>query len=129
MHLALAHRSAVCLYIHRAIPAANLLANPQVNLHVETIVSNLSVIGYGNSLLKGTSWPTFIAGAEATSDRHVAWVLWRLDMVWKVLPWGYLNTTTELLNRIWRNRKMRPESDGSSWLQELRGQGNDWIVV
>jgi hypothetical protein len=132
VHLAIAHRSAVCLYIHSAIPYAQLLTRAAVDAHVETIISHISLIAPGNNLLKGTSWPTFIAGAEATSGKQVAWVQQQLRLVWEVLPWGYLNTTAEILKGIWKTKKLRSgllaEGKGS-WLQHVRVLGNHWIVV
>jgi hypothetical protein len=131
VYLAIAYKSAVSLYIHSAIPSASLLSQTDIEAHVQNIISNISFIASGNKLLKGTSWPIFIAGAEATTSEQVSWVLDRLRMVWEVLPWGYLNTTTEILKSIWKTRlnQRSATNNTGTWLQHVRVLGNHWIVV
>ena len=128
VHVGLAHKSAVCLYIHRAVPFANLLDEDSVETHVHKITHNLSFILPGDRLLKGTSWPTFIAGAESKDPEQQAWVVERLYILWEALPWGYVHTAIEMLQTIWRMKDPNGPS-ATSWLQKFKALGNDWIVV
>ncbi|EFR03821.1 acriflavine sensitivity control protein acr-2 [Nannizzia gypsea CBS 118893] len=87
-HVASAHKSAVCLYIHQAVPSANLMDECSRKAMVEDIIGHLSFILPGNLLLKGTSWPTFIAGAESRDPAQRAWIVARLNDLWEILPWA-----------------------------------------
>lgn len=130
IHVVLAHKSAVCLYIHRAVPFAGLLDENGVETHVRTITHNLSFILPGNQLLKCTSWPTFIAGAESKDPEQQAWVVERLGVLWESLPWGYVHTAIEMLQTIWdMGDAHNPPATPVSWLQRFKALGNDWIVV
>ncbi|KAL1959932.1 hypothetical protein VTO42DRAFT_600 [Malbranchea cinnamomea] len=132
VHVALAHRSAVCLYINRAAPFAGLLDEQGVEEHVRTVTRNLSFIRPGDPLHKGTSWPMFIAGAESEDPEQQAWVVEALYMLWETLPWGYVQTAVEMLETIWRLKDSScntPAKKAGSWLQEFKALGNDWIVV
>ncbi|KAK2768720.1 hypothetical protein FQN54_000576 [Arachnomyces sp. PD_36] len=131
LHIALAHKSAVCLYINRAVPSAKLLNYYSIQALVQNIIDNLSSILPGDPLLKGTCWPTFMAGAESESPELQKWVVTRIYVLWEILPWGYLRNTLGILRMIW-GLKDNPDpltrgSDG--WLQKMKALGKEWIVV
>ncbi|GBF61890.1 acriflavine sensitivity control protein [Trichophyton mentagrophytes] len=128
VHVASAHKSAVCLYIHQAVPSANLMDDDNRKRIVEDIIGHLSFILPGNLLLKGTSWPTFIAGAESRDPAQRAWIVARLNDLWEMLPWGYVHTAIEMLKAVWAMEDTAAETTGG-WLKKLKGLGNDWIVV
>ncbi|KAM5445569.1 hypothetical protein MaudCBS49596_007389 [Microsporum audouinii] len=128
VHVASAHKLAVCLYIHQAVPSARLMDKHSSKATVEDIIGHLSFILPGNLLLKGTSWPTFIAGAETHDPTHRAWIVARLHALWEMLPWGYVHTAIEMLKTIWSMEDLATDTTGG-WLQKLKALGNDWIVV
>ncbi|KAM5461111.1 hypothetical protein MferCBS49748_007382 [Microsporum ferrugineum] len=128
VHVASAHKLAVCLYIHQAVPSARLMDKHSSKATVEDIIGHLSFILPGNLLLKGTSWPTFIAGAETHDPTHQAWIVARLHALWEMLPWGYVHTAIEMLKTIWSMEDLATDTTGG-WLQKLKALGNDWIVV
>ena len=131
VHVAKAHKAAVCLYIHRVVPSARLLNKSNIECLVHSIISNLSSIPPGEQLLKGTSWSAFIAGAESKDPEQQAWAVGQLYALWEILPWGYVRTAIELLRTIWDMKDTHnlsaDEDDG--WLQKLKALGNEWIVV
>lgn len=130
LHVASAHRSAICLYINRAVSSGALLDETGVKILVTDIIDHLSHIRPGNHLLKSTSWPTFIAGIEARDSKHQRWAVEHLSALWGMLPWGYIHTAMEMLAMTWRldleNRANRA-IDRENWPRLLFGK--DWIVV
>jgi hypothetical protein len=131
LHIALAHQSAVCLYINRAVPAAKLLDGNSIDSLVQNIIDNLSPILPGDPLLKGTCWPTFMAGAESKTPERQDWIVTRMYVLWEILPWGYLRNTLGILRTIW-GLKDNPGSatkEFDGWLQKLKAFGYEWIVV
>lgn len=131
VHVASAHKSAIRLYIHRAVPSARLLAAGDVEGLVCDIVHHLSLIDVDDNLIKGTSWPTFIAGAESVDPGRRAWAAERLLMLWRLMPWGYISTALETLQVIWGMNGLPDNSEGSpvGWLQKLKNLGIEYIVV
>lgn len=131
LHVASAHKSAICLYLHRAVPWRSLLDNEEIAHLTTDIIRHLSHIQPGNHLLKSTSWPAFIAGAETRDRRQRVWILEHLSALWEMLPWGYLHTEVEMLNTIWdaENRDGNSASQDRGWLHQLKCLGKDWIVV
>lgn len=131
LHIALAHKSAVCLYINRAVPSARLLDKDDIDILVQNIIDNLSSILPGDPLLKGTCWPTFMAGAESEGPERQDWIVTRMYVLWEILPWGYLRNTLGILRTIW-GLKDNPDpraKDADGWLQKLKAMGKEWIVV
>ncbi|KEF62003.1 uncharacterized protein A1O9_03575 [Exophiala aquamarina CBS 119918] len=130
LHVASAHRSAICLYINRAVASGALLDETGVQMLVADTIDHLSYIRPGNHLLKSTSWPTFIAGIEARDPKQQRWAVEHLSALWGMLPWGYIHTAVEMLAMTWGlnaadrvNKAVRRES----WPKLLFGK--DWIVV
>lgn len=131
VHVASAHKSAICLYIHRVVPSAHLLNAKAVEALVDDTIHHLSCIDRGDSLIKGTAWPTFVAGAESETSERRAWAAERLMMLWKLMLWGYLRTALETLQVVWGVNDIEPETPGSAvgWLQKLKKLGIEWMVV
>lgn len=130
LHVASAHRSAICLYINRVVSSGALLDETSVKTLVADIIDHLSLIRPGNHLLKSTSWPTFIAGIETKDRVQQQWAVEHLSALWGMLPWGYLHTAMEMLGMMWRSDKDHPGNrvtEGEGWPRLLSGK--DWIVV
>lgn len=130
LHVASAHRSAICLYINRAVSSGALLDESSVKTLVVDIIDHLSFIRPGNHLLKSTSWPTFIAGIETRDPKQQRWVVEHLSALWGMLPWGYIHTAMEMLAMMWRSDKEHGVNgmiDRKGWPNLLFGK--DWIVV
>lgn len=131
LHIAMAHKSAVCLYINRAVPIAKLLDERGIEILVQNIIDNLSPILPGNPLLKGTCWPTFMAGAESVAPERQSWIVSRIHVLWEILPWGYIRTTLDILREIWDLKSNpNPKAKGvDGWLQKMKALEKEWIVV
>ena len=132
-HVALAHRSAVCLYILQALPETRAIGPVTSEELVADILGHLGRVGEGDSHLKGTTWPTFVAGAEARDPATRAWLLGRLLAVWGVCPWGYIFTAVNMLKKMWEMQDARTagESDFGrvSGLRELWAMNLDCLVI
>ncbi|KAL1620348.1 hypothetical protein SLS54_006132 [Diplodia seriata] len=135
VHVASAHKSAICLYIHRAVqPTAHLLDAIQIEALVADVIHHLALIGRDDSLIKGTAWPTFVAGAESEEPERRAWVADRLVMLWRIMLWGYLPTALETLQALWSTDGVVCPVDGvrgakEGWLQKLKRLGIEWMIV
>ncbi|KAK5065400.1 hypothetical protein LTR84_001238 [Exophiala bonariae] len=130
LHVASAHRSAICLYINRVVSGGALLDGSSVKTLVADIIDHLSLIRPGNHLLKSTSWPTFIAGIETKDPKQQRWAVDHLSALWGMLPWGYLHTAMEMLGMMWQSDKEPPAQSVAGrdgWPRHLLGK--DWIVV
>lgn len=131
LHIAMAHKSAVCLYINRAVPIAKLLDERGIEILVQNIIDNLSPILPGDPLLKGTCWPTFMAGAECVIPERQSWIVSRMHVLWEILPWGYIRNALQILREIWGLKSNpNPMVQGvDGWLQEMKALEKEWIVV
>ncbi|KAK1751528.1 fungal-specific transcription factor domain-containing protein [Echria macrotheca] len=129
IELASAHRAAACLYI--------LLSSDQsvdkrddIDNMVLQILQHLEKIPGDHVLLKGTVWPTFMAGAQTDDPYWRAWCFERLRAVWTrnpwVCPWGYVLTATEMMERIWT---ARDKGEGTNWLRGLKDSKEDLLIV
>jgi len=130
LHVASAHRSAICLYINRAVAGGALLDRMAVKVLVTDIIEHLSYIRPGNHLLKSTSWPTFIAGIETKDQAQQRWAVEHLSALWGMLPWGYIHTALEMLAMTWRldtEARVNNLIGRENWPRLLFGK--DWIVV
>lgn len=126
--VAMAHRAAVCLYILQAVPSTRPHSPVSVPKLVKEILGHLASVGEGDPHFKATSWPTFIAGAEAKDEASREWVLGRLMKMWECCPWGYVFAAVEMLRRTW---KMRDEGsvDEVGWLQEFWAMDMWFLIV
>ncbi|KAE8383814.1 fungal-specific transcription factor domain-containing protein [Aspergillus bertholletiae] len=129
IHTALAHQRAVCIYIYRSI--AHPPGDMSPELLVTEIVYHLSFIDPKDPLSKATSWPTFIAGVETDNPVYRQWALDRLNRLWNVLPWGYVQTAVEVMQMAWTLRdRPAPDSMGAGgWVQQLKALGNHWLIA
>ncbi|KAM3506473.1 hypothetical protein MY10362_002339 [Beauveria mimosiformis] len=129
IHVASAHRSAVCLYIFQALPLARAVQVVDTQTLVDDILNHLSQIGKADPYFKASSWPTFIAGAESRDAEKRMWTLTRLMEIWEVCPWGYVFTAIEMLKATWQMQDIRPEDENVNWLQELKGSKFQSLIV
>lgn len=130
MHVASAHKAAVCIYIIEALrPAHEFEECPHNNLQrlVSDICYHVSFITIEDDLMKSTCWPTFVAGAATTDSERLDWLMGRLSELWDVMPWGYVRSAIELLRTIWEKHK-EPGAD-VNWVQEMRVLGVDWLIA
>lgn len=140
MHVASAHRAAVCIYLIRVLLSINPFATLTCNLEplVEEITAHLSFVRPNNPLFTATTWPAFIAGAEASDGYRQKWVASRLHELWTVEPWGLIRGALGVLERLWARRRSGEviDSEGNAqmaeadnWVNELRGKGVDWLII
>ncbi|KAG6027756.1 hypothetical protein E4U41_000844 [Claviceps citrina] len=128
IHIASAHRSAVCLYILQALPLVRALRPVDTLFLVGDIVGHLGQIDEDDPYFKATSWPIFMAGAETRDADKRAWAMSRMFTMWKICPWGYIFTAMEMLKATWH---MQDSGAGScvNWLQDLKDMGFDYLIV
>ncbi|ODA83152.1 hypothetical protein RJ55_01662 [Drechmeria coniospora] len=129
IHTGSAHRIAACLYILQAIP--NLRAIPGHDDLAKTLSDDLfrhlSSVPEEDVNFKATAWPTFIAGAEASTLDRRAWVMDRLQKLVVSCPWGFLYTAMDTLQIIWH---LDSQSDGArSWVQTLKDPNLNFLIV
>lgn len=159
--IAAAYRAAVCLYVLLSAPGlqekvSHLLQHIKQEEHTPslsfqttedlttTILHQLSLIPSSYPLFKYTTWPVFMAGVEAVTPERRSWVLWRLDAMWTLCPWGMMKSAMETLAEIWQLRDgisasemaidgVGGESTASrtenNWLVQLKSMGSDFLIV
>ncbi|KUJ21359.1 uncharacterized protein LY89DRAFT_577473 [Mollisia scopiformis] len=126
VHVASAHKAAVCIYICRVLRFLSPEAEAEDNLEpvVSDIITHLSFVTSDNELFKATSWPTFVAGAEARDLEQQAWAMTRLQQLRECLPctMGYVRSAMEILDSIWRKRDAAvcAGMHNIGWIQELK---------
>ncbi|EFY96137.2 Zn(2)-Cys(6) zinc finger domain protein [Metarhizium robertsii] len=129
IHAGSAHRLAACLYILQAIPSMS-----QMNDHGQVaealsrdIFKHLSSIPDNDPNFKATTWPTFIAGAEAGGRARREWVMDRLQRLVRSCPWGFIYTAMETLQVIW---DLDNKGQGTkSWVQTLKDPQMNFLMV
>ena len=128
IHIASAHRSAVCLYILQALPLIRAVRPVDTMFLVGDILGHLGQIDERDPYFKATSWPMFIAGAETRDGEKRAWTMSRMFAIWETCPWGYIFTAMEMLKATW---KMQDSGSGSgeNWLRDLKEMGFDCLIV
>lgn len=128
--VASAHRSAVCLYILRAIPSTRAHAPVTVDELVADIFGHLDLVDENDEHFKATSWPTVIAGAETEDRASRERVLKRLLKLWECCPWGYVFAAIEMLKKTWRMKDEEGIGIGDAgWLQELWARDMGFLIV
>ncbi|KAK4443280.1 fungal-specific transcription factor domain-containing protein [Podospora aff. communis PSN243] len=141
--IASAHRAAACLYILLVMPVAedDSLEGRGPDYHdledlEDDIFNHLSRVPMDHSLLKGTVWPTFMAGAQTDDPAKRKSCQERLGAVYTqhpehICPWGYVRTAIEMLDKIWKSKETEPSGlSRTNWLQRLRNdkEGRALIV-
>ncbi|KAM3515737.1 hypothetical protein MY11210_000715 [Beauveria gryllotalpidicola] len=127
IHAGSAHRLAACLYILQAVPAVGAAVGPEFSQSLSReIYEHLASIPDDDPNFKATTWPTFIVGAEATTDEQRQWVMDRLQRLVVNCPWGFLYTAMETLPVIWGLDK---EKDSRSWIQALKDPDMNFLLV
>lgn len=108
MHIASAHRAAVCIYISRILLSLNIQADFTINAGnlVSEAISHMSHIRSSDPLFTATTWPAFIAGAETNDSSTQVWVVHRFREIWEVEPWGSVRGALEVLRGIWAERDL-----------------------
>lgn len=128
IHIASAHRSAVCLYIVQALPLIRAVRPVDTMFLVEDILGHLGQIDERDPYFKATSWPMFIAGGETRDAEKRAWAMSRMFALWETCPWGYIFTAMEMLKATWQ---MQDSGSGSgvNWLRDLKDMGFYCLIV
>ncbi|KAL2807831.1 fungal-specific transcription factor domain-containing protein [Aspergillus granulosus] len=139
IHIALAHRAAVQIYIIRSVDGLPLDPSPYIGntteVLVSSIVTHLSHIGISDPMFKATCWPTFIAGAETDNPAYRQWAVGRLREFWSLIPWGYIRTAVEVMRTSWEVGDLNGDGDGDggmkrgrSWIQGLKALERGWLI-
>ncbi|KAG5940875.1 hypothetical protein E4U53_007534 [Claviceps sorghi] len=128
VHIASAHRSAVCLYILQALPLIRAVRPVDTMFLVGDILGHLEQIDERDPYFKATSWPMFIAGAETRDAEKRAWAMARMFSIWEICPWGYIFTAMEMLKATWQMQDSGTGS-GVNWLRDLKDMGFDCLIV
>jgi hypothetical protein len=133
LHMASAHRSAVCIYLARYIPYTSPLLDPAGGSAVvsltglaDDIVYHISHVGPGDILFKSISWPLFLAGAESEDVAQRAWIADTLDSFYHVMRWGYIQSAKRVLEAIWG---FKEEGVVSCWVTEVKKLGSELLVA
>lgn len=129
IHAGSAHRLAACLYILQAIPSLSNMKNHEEVAEAlsRDIFEHLSSIPDTDPNFKATTWPTFIAGAEASGRVRREWVMDRLQRLVVSCPWGFLYTAMETLQVIW---DLDNKGKGTkSWVQTLKDPEMNFLIV
>ncbi|KAG5955509.1 hypothetical protein E4U57_003397 [Claviceps arundinis] len=128
IHIASAHRSAVCLYILQALPVVRTVRPIDTMVLVGDIFGHLGQIDDRDPYFKATSWPLFIAGAETREADHRAWAMSRMFAIWEICPWGYIFKAIKMLRATWQIQDSGAGS-GVSWLRDLKDMGFEYLIV
>lgn len=128
IHAGSAHRVALCLYILQAVPSLGQVVGPELREQLgQDIFSHLDKIPDHDPNFKATTWPTFIAGAEAYGQPRQDWIMNRLQRLVVSCPWGFLYTAMEALPVIWG---MDDKEKGTrNWLQALKDPNLNFLIV
>ncbi|RDW63302.1 hypothetical protein BP6252_10847 [Coleophoma cylindrospora] len=135
IHVASAHKAAVCIYISRVLRLLSPIAEvpDDLELLVSDIVHHLSFVTSSSELFKATSWPTFVAGADTRDLEQQAWAMARLRELWACLPctMGYVRSAMEILGAIWHKRDsaMGGITHTGDWIQDLQVLEIDLMIA
>lgn len=110
-------------------------AEVQDNLEplVLDIINRLSFVTSNSELFKATSWPAFVAGADARDLGQQAWAMARLQELWEHLPctMAYVRSAMEILEGIWNKRDaaMCGGTCTVDWIQDLKVSEIDLMIA
>ncbi|KAF7591674.1 hypothetical protein BBP40_001252 [Aspergillus hancockii] len=115
------HSPRTSVRLHTALAHQNAKALSPTHL-----IHHLPFIDPRDSLVKATSWTTFIAGAETDNLEYRQWALDRLNRLWSVLPWGYVQTAVEVMQMAWylRDTSVLDHAETVGWVEPLVGHVN-----
>lgn len=131
IHVASAHRAAVCIYLSRVSLSLDLTTQLSFDFKslVADIISHLSFIHQSDAMFTATTWPAFIAGAETNDVGSQTWVKRRFQVLWKVEPWGLIRNGLGVLENIWAEKRSMDGKRDCDWLRSLRAKGVDWLII
>lgn len=137
MHIAYAHRAAVCIYLARALPYTNPLISPSsehalISLTglAHEILHHVAYFKPGDTLYKSISWPVFLAGAECDDHASRTWIMDKLDEFYHLLYWGYVPTAKKILEIIWSSKDKAAEGDVvSCWITDVKELGYETLIA
>ncbi|KAL5115640.1 hypothetical protein ACEQ8H_006439 [Pleosporales sp. CAS-2024a] len=136
VHIAAAHRSAVCIYLARVLPSSNPIIDPTsgtaiVNLIdlANDVVHHISHLKPGDALFKSICWPLFLAGAESRDPLQREWIMNTLDALYGTMFWGYLHTSKKVLQRIWKYLDEAADGEENCWVDEVKDFGNEILIA
>lgn len=91
IHAGSAHRLAACLYTLQAIPSLSSVAGHDALADAlsDELIFHLSSVPDDDLNFKATTWPTFIAGAEAHGRTRCQWCMDRLRELVNLVPLGF----------------------------------------
>ena len=136
IRIASAHRSAVCIYLARVLPATHPLLDPAsetaiVNLTMlaNDVVHHISHLKPGDAVFKCICWPLFLAGAESEDPTQREWIMNTLDTVYSEMYWGYLHTVKKVLETIWLCKDKAESGADNCWVDEVKDLGGDVLIA
>jgi hypothetical protein len=136
VRIASAHRSAVCIYLARVLPATHPLLDPAsdtalVNLTMlaNDVVQHISHLKPGDAVFKCICWPLFLAGAESEDPAQREWIMNILDTLYSEMYWGYLHTVKRVLETIWLCKDRAELGSDNCWVDEVKEMGTDVLIA
>ena len=141
VHVASAHKAAVCIYIARLLlllgPAEELPADMAILL--STGIDHLSQVGEKSPFFAATAWTSFVVGAEMVDSERRSWAVERFNKLWEVEPWGSLREAITVLQLLWEEQdemilsnQVRCHDDAQvhfNWIRRLRDLNVHWLVI
>lgn len=124
-HVASAYKSAVAIYIRRALLLE--MPNSSASNDASSIVHHLSYITEGSDFFMATVWPTFFAGTEIKEEKLRKWVADRLNSIYREVMFFNVRNAVEVLNHIWQASDDKDRD--FNWIKELDSLGSTWLFV
>lgn len=136
IHIAAAHRAAVCIYLARSLPSTHPLINPKSSSAIvdltalaNTVVQQISYLKFSDALFKSICWPLFLAGTESRDPSQRDWIVNTLDALYSTMFCGYLHTSTRLLKAIWKYHDQAAEGDEECWVKEVKDFASEILIA
>lgn len=141
VHVASAHKAAVCIYIARLLLLLGHTAELPVDIEtlLSTGIGHLSQVGGKSPFFAATAWTSFVVGAEMTDSERRSWAVDRFNNLWEVEPWGSLREAITVLQLLWEEQdemilsnEARPHDDAQvdfNWIRRLRDLNVHWLVI